>query len=123
MGPMAWGRLDGRNITDQYVAFKYFGILSNDNFEDMLEEIRVARKWNMTIEEFNEWMDQPTDDWANKYFHDIHCDCGQGYHFDNILWSMGAMGTAGVERQNVRGSDWPDHNAGWVNPEDRKKNG
>lgn len=109
MGPMQWSRLDGRNISDKYVTAKYFGILSEDNYADMLEELRIARKWNLTIEEFNEWMDQPTDDWANKYFHDILCDCRMAYHWDNIQSSMGCVGTAIVERERMRGSDWPDH--------------
>jgi hypothetical protein len=115
MGPMVWSRLDGRIIDDKYVATKYFGVLSEDNYRNMLEEIRVARKWNLTIEEFNEWMDSPTDDMAYKYFHDIHCDCRFGAHIDNILWSMGAVGAAHIERENMHGSDWPAHNAGWSN--------
>lgn len=107
---MHWNRLDGRKITDDYVIEKY-----SCGWDDiatgrmMVEELRVARRWNLTIEEFNEWMDQPTDDWANKYFHDIHCNCGAAYHFDNIQWSMGCVGTAIGERIRVRGSDWPDH--------------
>lgn len=109
MGPMAWGRLDGTNITDDYVCEKYVGNFTELNYKNFLEELRVARKWNMTIDEFNEWMDQPTDDWANKYFHDIHCDCQYASHWDNIQSSMGCVGTAIVERKNVRGSDWPDH--------------
>lgn len=107
MGPMQWSRLDGRHIDDAYVCAKYFGILSADNYKDMLEEMRVARRWNLTIEEFNGWMDCVNDDWAAKYFHDIHCDCGYASHYDNILPSMGATGTAILERKRVRGSGWP----------------
>jgi hypothetical protein len=109
MGPMAWGRLDGRRISDEYVIEKYSCGFDAEAGKQMLEELRVARKWNLTIEEFNAWMDQPTDDWAQKYFHDIHCDCKMGAHIDNIQSSMGCVGTAIVERKHVRGSDWPDH--------------
>lgn len=109
MGPLRYSRVDGRIITDEYVIEKYSCGFDAEAGKEMLEELRVARKWNLTIEEFNAWMDQPTDDWAHKYIHDIFCNCRQGYHYDNFLWSTGSMGTAHVERKNMRGSDWPDH--------------
>ncbi len=120
MGPMRYARVDGCRITDDMVIEKYScGWDGPETGRQMLEELRVARKWNMTIEEFNAWMDCTTDDWAHKHFHDIFCNCGTGRHIDNILWSMGAMGTAHLERERMRGSDWPDHNADWVHPDDR----
>lgn len=111
MGPMVWSRLDGRNITDAYVCERYFGILNAGTYKAMLEELRIARKWNLTIEEFNEWMDCINDDWAAKYFHDIHCACRRASCWDNILPSMGATGTAILERKRVRGAGWPYANA------------
>lgn len=113
MGPMVYTRLDGRVIDDAYVIEKYSCGFDAEAGKQMLEELRIARRWNITWEEFNAWMDCTTDDWAQMYFHNIFCDCGRGYHYDNILWSMGAMGTAVNERKRARGSDWPDHNAGW----------
>lgn len=108
MGPMMYTRLDERLLTDEVVLAGYSGGFT-DGGKEMLEALRIARRWNITLEEFNEWMDQPTDDYANLYFHNLFCDCGRGYHYDNILWSMGAMGTAHGERKRARGSDWPGH--------------
>lgn len=109
MGPMIYTRLDGRTIGVRHAACKYAGKLTVENTDDMIEEMRIGKVWNITIEEFNEWMDQPTDDWANKYFHDIFCDCNMAMHYDNILSSMGAVGSAIMERERARGSRWPDH--------------
>jgi len=109
MGPMRYARVDGKILTPESIVMNYSGGYDRQGARALLEALRVARSWGLTLEEYNEWMDQPTDDLAHMYYHNIFCTCRNAYHFDNMLWSMGAMGSAHYDREQSRGTDWPDH--------------